>query len=100
MKQLILFSIFLFFVNLIFAQSQQNENRLPPESTEWYYPVPPKVKPGDGSQPPSDAIILFNGTDFSNWLSGDGDEVKWTIKDDAMVVEPGTGGIHYKGIFW
>jgi hypothetical protein len=99
MKQLILFSIFLFFSNFIFAQSQQIENQLPPESTEWYYPVPPKVKPGEGSQPPSDAIILFNGIDLSNWISADGKEPKWTIKDGAMVVEPGTCGISTKGYF-
>jgi len=32
-----------------------------PKLTEVWDPVPPVVTPGDGAQPPGDAIVLFNG---------------------------------------
>ncbi|MDY0184174.1 MAG: DUF1080 domain-containing protein, partial [Proteiniphilum sp.] len=39
-----------------------------PEETEWYTPVPPKVEPGKTTAAaPSDAIILFDGKDLSQW---------------------------------
>ena len=46
-------------------QQQRPPERWKPESTEWYYPVPPKVKPGVGTGAPSDAIILFDGKDLT-----------------------------------
>jgi hypothetical protein len=33
---------------------------------------PPIVNPGEPGKPPSDAILLFNGKDLSNWLRWDG----------------------------
>ena len=35
--------------------------------TELWEPVPRKVTPGVGSAPPDDAIVLFDGTDISQW---------------------------------
>ncbi len=76
-------------------QQQRPPERWKPESTEWYYPVPPKVKPGVGTGAPSDAIILFDGKDLSMWESAgkDGGPAKWTVKDGAMIVASGTGSI-------
>lgn len=91
MKQLIILPAFLIFLSSGLAQNVQKE--LMPESTEWYYPVPPKVKPGDGNQAPSDAIVLFDGSDLSRWKSADGKTPKWPVKDGIMVVEPGSGEI-------
>ena len=73
-------------------QQQRPPERWKPESTEWYYPVPPKVKPGVGTGAPSDAIILFGGKDLSMWESAgkDGGPAKWTVKDGAMIVASGT----------
>ncbi|MGD9855816.1 MAG: DUF1080 domain-containing protein [Planctomycetaceae bacterium] len=43
---------------------------------------PAVVTPGDGTAPPSDAIVLFGGGDLSQW-----DNVKnWTFEDDYAVV--------------
>ena len=72
-------------------QQQRPPERWKPESTEWYYPVPPKVKPGVGTGAPSDAIILFDGKDLSMWESAgkDGGPAKWTVKDGAMIVASG-----------
>ena len=81
-------------------QGQQNSNQprtqqprpQPPESTEWYYPVPQKVQPGTGTKPPSDAIILFDGKDLSKWRTRD-TTAQWTVKDGELIVEPGEGSI-------
>jgi len=80
-------------------QTLQEQQRWRPESTEWYYPLPPKVKPGEAHNPPSDAIVLFDGTDLSQWQSRNGEPAKWTIQGDALVVEPGTGTISTKEYF-
>ena len=38
-----------------------------PAATEVWEPVPAVVTPGVGAQPPSDAIVLFDGTDLDHW---------------------------------
>jgi hypothetical protein len=71
-----------------------------PEETEWYSPKPPKVMPGNQpGMPPSDAVILFDGKDLSMWKGEDGSAPRWEIRDGAMVVKPGTGGIKTKQHF-
>jgi len=58
-------------------------------------PRPPVVTPKPYGQPPSDAIVLFNGSDLSEWISDKGGGAKWKIvDDDYMVVPPKAGGIH------
>ena len=83
--------------------SAQEGGHVAPECTEWYSPQPPKVQPGDKpGNPPSDAIVLFDGKDLSKWVSlEDGKKVdaKWKVEDGAMVVVPGTGTIQTKEYF-
>ena len=38
-----------------------------PEDTEVWDPEPNIINPGNNNQPPSDAIILFDGKDLSKW---------------------------------
>ncbi|NJB85195.1 hypothetical protein GGR26_000940 [Lewinella marina] len=67
-----------------------------PKATEFYEPVPPKVKPGSQlGEAPADAIILLGeGADASEWVSvKDGGPAKWTSEGNALVVNPGTGDI-------
>lgn len=99
MKKILVISVLALFGTFMFGQS--SEPRWKPEATEWYHPVPPVVTTGEiaARKPPSDAIVLFDGTDFSAWETRDGEEVKWKIIDDAMVVEPGTGDILTKEVF-
>ncbi len=96
----LLTSLFLFlFVISSFtacAQEQDTEEReWVPEDTEFYEPVPPVVEAQGGFiDPPSDATVLFDGTDFSAWKSLGGGDVEWRLNDDgSMTVEPGTGDI-------
>ncbi|MEM1093405.1 MAG: DUF1080 domain-containing protein [Bacteroidota bacterium] len=68
-------------------------------------PRPPVVTPGTATNetiaPPSDAIILFDGTDLSNWVSQrEGNApAEWIVRDGYMEVVPGTGGIQTKQMF-
>ena len=55
-----------------------------PESTELYSTVPPVVTPGEGIKPPSDAIVLFDGSDFDQWESMTGGSVGWTLSDGSI----------------
>ena len=63
-------------------------------------PHPPVVVPGAGpGDPPSDAVVLFDGTDLSGWVSvKDGGEARWKVEDGYMEVVPGTGNIHSEAV--
>ncbi len=90
-------------------------------ATEKWEPVPSKVTPGVYAAPPSDAIILFDGSDLSQWrkprydygarmdqveaiiklkskdlVNDQRTDPKWIVKDGAMVVNPGSGAIETK----
>ncbi|MCP9237646.1 DUF1080 domain-containing protein [Lewinella sp. JB7] len=67
-----------------------------PKATEFYEPVPPKVKPGATlGDPPADAIVLLGeGADLSEWKSAKSDgNAEWTKEGNAIVVKPGSGDI-------
>jgi hypothetical protein len=50
------------------------------------WPEPPVVTPGKtNSDPPSDAIVLFDGKDLSAWENGE----KWKIEDGVATVQGG-----------
>ena len=71
------------------GSAQQGDPRL----TEVWEPEPSVVQPGDNATPPSDAIVLFDGTDLSAWADPDGDAPRWTVADGAMTVARGTEGL-------
>jgi hypothetical protein len=62
--------------------------------------VTPVVPASDEpARPPSDAIVLFDGTDLSKWKQkGDG-EAQWKVEDGALVVAPRKGDIESKEHF-
>ena len=62
-------------------------------------PVKVDVRPG---KPPSDAIVLFDGTlgsVTSNWSAGGGKTTKWTVKDGEFICTPGSGSVRTKEEF-
>jgi hypothetical protein len=72
-----------------------------PADTEAYAPVPPVVTPGarDGD-PPSDAVILFNGRDLSQWVTTrDKSAAQWTVTDGVLTVNKAAGNIETKQTF-
>lgn len=101
------------------AKLQKTE---PWKATEQWEPIPEKVTPGySTSVPPSDAIVLFDGKDISQWHKpkyGYGANMEtveaivnvkvnrpefspaeWQVKDGAMIVKPGGGAIETKQAF-
>lgn len=64
-------------------------------------PQPTIVTPGaDSTQAPSDAIVLFDGKDLSNWTSLEKDQpTKWLVQDGAMTPTKGSGMIRTKQEF-
>jgi hypothetical protein len=64
-------------------------------------PRPPIVMPGEiDNAPPSDAIVLFDGTDLSAWKSiKGGGEAKWKVENGYMQVVPKTGNIQTRQAF-
>jgi hypothetical protein len=57
-------------------------------------PLPPVVQPGEtAGQPPSDAIVLFDGRDLSQWAAMDGSPTRWIVHDGYMECVSGSGYI-------
>ena len=83
----------------------------PPDPEGWAQhdekrPQPAVVDPGTGvppeapGQPPSDAIVLFDGRDLSAWKSQKGDlPAPWKVEGGHFEVVKGTGGIETRQSF-
>src|SRR5580698_555152 len=74
-----------------------------PEDTEVWTPVPPIVTPGSTcGQPPSDAIVLFDGKNQDAWVSAqDHSPAQWDVHDGILTVSKahGVGNIETKEKF-
>ncbi|MCC6316665.1 MAG: DUF1080 domain-containing protein [Gemmatimonadaceae bacterium] len=69
------------------AQSTQAWRAHDPER-----PKPPVVTPAETlGQPPSDAIVLFDGSNLDQWSGPDGQPAGWAIRDGYMETAPGAG---------
>ena len=68
-------------------------------------PVPPVIEAGTVStqdvpgRPPSDAIVLFDGKDLSQWVGEDGQAARWKVADGYLEVLPHSGLIHTRQPF-
>ena len=69
-------------------------------------PLPPVVAPptvstqAQAGRPPSDAVVLFDGSGLDAWCARDGAPAAWQlVEGDAMEVAPGTGDIHTRQAF-
>ena len=71
--------------NIIFSQ----DKKIPDQSEIWE-PQVKIVDPYEFDGVPGDAIILFDGTDFSKWKSErNNQEVKWFLNSDkSMTIRP------------
>ena len=111
MKKYIVLSLFSFFL-LSCEQNSTKEKEISkvedvkqeptkPEETEIWEPKPKTVSVDPKTKIPSDAIVLFNGTDFNEWVSSkDSTAVKWVLdKDGSMTVKDKTGDIQTKRNF-
>jgi hypothetical protein len=72
-----------------------------PEDTEVWEPVPKVITPGaTTSAAPSDAIVLFNGTNLDQWVNvKDKSPAGWTVADGVFTVNKAVGDIMTKRTF-
>ncbi len=78
--------LFVLSFNLLNAQTKD------PKDTEVWKPEP-RIVTAELGTPPSDAIVLFDGSNLENWMSHDGKAAAWTLEGEAMTVLKGTGDI-------
>lgn len=67
--------------------------------TNWHVhdglrPQPTVVTPGESAAPPSDAVVLFDGTNLDAWSGG-----PWALGEDGTMTVNGKGGIQTKESF-
>ncbi|MBL7850320.1 MAG: DUF1080 domain-containing protein [Cyclobacteriaceae bacterium] len=98
MKHLVLVLLSVAWTAQVQAQDEWRE-KLDPKPTEVWKPVPVVSASPSFSLPPSDAIVLFDGKDLSQWVSARGGEAKWKVAEGAMTVQRNTGGIKTKREF-
>jgi hypothetical protein len=83
--------------------SAQQPQKMKPEETEVWTPVPAVVTPGTtNAQPPSDAIVLFDGKNLDEWVNAQtGAPAEWVVSDGILTVKkaPGIGNIQTKRKF-
>nr|WP_149275405.1 DUF1080 domain-containing protein [Pareuzebyella sediminis] len=72
-----------------------------PEATEFYEPKVPKVTPGVNGEPPSDAVVLFDGSSLENWVSSQDtlQAAPWHLYGGVMTVKDKSGDIQTKQHF-
>lgn len=111
MKKLLIISLMLFSFAYSSAQEQPratpqaprpvDPNRMLPGMTEIMDPEVAIIQPGaTNSDAPSDAIILFNGTDVNTeWSDNKGNPTKWIVSEGALVCVKGSGVIQTKRKF-
>lgn len=79
---------------LLFVAASAIAQITDPKATEVWEPVPRKVSPGMNGGAPSDAIVLFDGTNLNEWKSrNDGSAASWKVENGYMEVVGGEGDI-------
>jgi 3-keto-disaccharide hydrolase/Domain of unknown function (DUF3471) len=93
MKKYILFSLCIVPLQLLAQNWKAHDlNRAQPEIVKPAYEE-------YSVKAPSDAIFLFDGTNFSDWVDKDGKPSRWLAKDDYFECVKGTGYIYSKKKF-
>src|ERR1700691_2283667 len=79
----------------------QQSTTIKPEETEIWEPVPAVVTPATTiGAPPSDAIILFDGSNENEWVSAqDHTPATWVVHDGILTVNKSDGNIETKRAF-
>ncbi|HBT86005.1 MAG TPA: DUF1080 domain-containing protein [Porphyromonadaceae bacterium] len=105
MKGFLSIFLILAFTITMNAQDKKYPEQAPmrPAMSEYWTPQPPVVTPGNHGvnaiPAPSDAIVLFDGTDLSKWENTKGEAAGWTLHDGVFTVKKGTGDIQTKQKF-
>lgn len=76
-------------------------NSLAQEARSVWEPEPKVITSGDLFAPPSDALVLMDGSNLDEWESKKEGNLTWKLEDGGMVVDPskGRGSIQTKRSF-
>ncbi len=85
--------------SLLFIAFSVHAQEFTPQMTEQWEPVPPVVTSGHMGAAPSDAIILFDGSDLNAWESVRDGDAGWVVAEGIMTVSAGTGDIRTRQNF-
>jgi hypothetical protein len=103
MKRLLIFVFVLAPFISVMAQQQKQEYpaRMTPQMTEFFDPEVKIIQPAAvAGMPPSDAIILFDGSDVNmEWVDSKGNPTKWIVNNGELVCVKGSGVIQTKRKF-
>ncbi|GAA3634813.1 3-keto-disaccharide hydrolase [Flavivirga jejuensis] len=77
------------------------QQKMKPKETEIWEPKPKIVTPGKNNSAPSDAVVLFDGTNLDQWVyAKDGAPANWHLNaDGSMTVKDKAGDIKTKQEF-
>lgn len=95
----------LLLLGVVSLQAQQKNYPEPmpmsPEMSEYWTPQPKVVTPGSQAtaSAPSDAIVLFDGKDLSQWQAANGGEAGWRVHDGVVTVDKSKGDIQTRQNF-
>ncbi|WP_082793987.1 3-keto-disaccharide hydrolase [Roseivirga seohaensis] len=89
-------AVIIFLLTQVSASAQITD----PKATEVWEPVPQKVNPAKNGGAPSDAIVLFDGSNLNAWKSRNEDKpAGWKVENGYMEVARGAGDIMTKKTF-
>ena len=79
--------LFLLSCSILFSAQQSFAQKQDPAATEVWQPEP-KIVPTEENQAPSDAFILFDGKNLSEWVSvKDNSPAKWLVEQNRVVAQ-------------
>ncbi len=103
MKKILIAAVCMASVSAMAQEKKYPEQQaMEPGMSEYWTPQRKIVTPGDikTNSAPSDAIVLFDGKDLSEWVkSGGNDPAEWVVKNGVLTVAPGKGSITTKRKF-
>jgi membrane-bound lytic murein transglycosylase len=98
-------AVLIAFVLLLVASSSAAQATMNWKIHDLNRPVPPVIDPGTPTtpdtpgHPPSDAVVLFDGKDVSQWVDKDGKSARWKVENGYMEVLPRSGNISTREAF-
>ncbi len=86
---------------LICAIPAAGQSTIPWKIHDTERPAPRKVTSNMNLPvpPPSDAVVLFDGSDLSGWRAADGSAAQWEIRDGSLAAVPGGGPLFTRAGF-